>query len=99
MDKAQTLALLDSIKPGKTYPRSVEVTETVEGKTTLIRFLLQSYVVGMYCAIYFPGNSIPHQTGDHNNSTFVRKLKNDLRKAIDRGATVEIDSIANCLTA
>lgn len=84
---------LKMIKPGKTYPQSVNIVEQVDGKEMKIRFALQSYVVGMYCAIYFPERQCPHQTGDHNNKTFVAGLKKDITKAIERGATVEIGAI------
>ena len=84
---------LKEIKAGKNYPTSVTITEDFDGKEVTIKFLLQSYIVGMYCAIHFPNETIPHQTGDHNNKTFVTKLKKDIKKAIARGATVEIGSI------
>jgi hypothetical protein len=84
---------LKAIVPGKTYPRQVTVNEP-DGHE--VKFLLQSYYVGMYCAIHLDGGAIPHQVGDHNNTTFVRKLKKDLKVAIKRGATVEISGMANC---
>jgi hypothetical protein len=84
---------LKQIKAGTNYPSSVTITETHEGKEVVVKFLLQSYIVGMYCAIHFPNETIPHPTGDHNNKTFVTKLKKDIKKAIARGATVEIGSI------
>jgi hypothetical protein len=84
---------LKMIVPGKTYPQSVHIVEQVDGKEMKIRFLLQSYVVGMYCAIHFPHCQIPEQTGDHNNKTLVAKLKKDIAKAIERGAQVEIGAI------
>ena len=85
---------LKQIIPGKTYPRYVTITETVEGKFMEVRFLLQSYAVGMYCAIHFDRTSVPHQCGDHNNKTFVRSLKKDIEKALTRGAEVTIESIS-----
>lgn len=95
--------LLGTIKPGKNYPSFVKITEPwppakiagteVQGKMTEVRFNLCSYVVGMYAAIYFPGQSQPVQTGDHNNKSFVTKLKKDIQRAIKRGATVEISGI------
>lgn len=85
---------LDSIKPGVNYPRSVKIVESVEGKGVELVFLLQSYCVGMYCAIHFNKAPIPHQTGDHDNKKFVTGLKRDIKKAIERGATVELGTIA-----
>jgi hypothetical protein len=88
---------LAAIKPGKNYPARVSIRETCEGKPVQVEFLLQSYAVGMYCAIYFnrdsSPNTQPHQTGDHNNCLFVRKLKRDVAKAVERGAVVEIGEI------
>ena len=89
----QAIEQLKAIKPGKTYPTSVKVTEPNGMK---IEFLLCSYYVGMYCAIHVNGANIPAQTGDHDNIKFVRGLKRDLNKAIVRGATVEIGSIRDC---
>lgn len=83
---------LAEIKPGKNYPAFTRITETVEGKEMVISFALQSYYVGMYAAISIPGQSLI-QSGDHNNKSFVTKLKKDIKKAIDRGATVEIGEI------
>jgi len=81
---------LAQIKPGKNYPASVSVTEK-DGHR--IKFLLQSYFVGMYCAIYTDEGRLPFQTGDHNDKTFVGKLKRDLARATKRGATVEIETL------
>ena len=78
---------LKEIVPGETYPGSVVITEP---GGDVVKFLLQSYFVGMYCAIYPPNVTQPIQTGDHNNKTFVRKLKTDINKALKRGAKVEI---------
>jgi hypothetical protein len=89
---------LKQIIPGKTYPRGVTITETVDGKFLEVRFLLQSYVVGMYCAIHFDRTSVPHQTGDHDNKKFVRSLKKDILKALERGADVTIESISPIVT-
>jgi len=83
---------LRTIKPGVNYPTSVNVIEKHEGKTMNVNFGLCSYVTGMYCAIHINGQ-LANQTGDHNNKTFVGKLKRDLQKAIDRGAQVEIGSV------
>lgn len=88
---------LKAIKPGKTYPNAVYVTETIDGEECKIRFLLQSYYVGMYCAIYVSESTrIPHQTGDHDNKRIVRRLKKDVKAAIGRGAKVEIGDVLNC---
>lgn len=83
---------LDEIIPGKTYPTEVIIYERDEDGP--VRFLLQSYIVGMYCAIHFPRARVPLQTGDHNNKTFVAKLKKDIKRAMEeRNALVEIGMI------
>lgn len=84
---------LAQIKPGKTYPTHVKVTE--KDKSMVVEFFCQSYFVGMYCAIHINGR-VAFQGGDQNNKTFTTKLKKDLKKAIERGATVEIGSIRDC---
>jgi hypothetical protein len=85
---------LKPIKPGKTYPSYVKVTEK-DGTT--VEFHCNSFYVGMYCAIHLNGSSQPAvQTGDHNNKKFCTKLKQDLKKAYQRGATVEIGAIRDC---
>lgn len=85
---------LASIKPGETYPAYVNIKEKDdEGKDLKIKFLLQSYVVGMYCSIYINGATIPHQTGDHDNAKVVRRLKKDINNAIKRGAEVTIGDL------
>ena len=84
--------ILKTITPGKNYPADVEVTEKDGMK---VKFCMNSFFVGMYCAIYVNGN-LATQTGDHNNKGFCAKLKKDLAKAIARGATVEISGIRNC---
>ena len=83
---------LAQIVPGKNYPTSAKVTETIEGKVQEVKFLLQSYLVGVYCAMYY-GPAVPYQTGDHDNRTFVGKLKKDLAAALKRGAQVEIGTL------
>ncbi len=85
--------LLKTIKPGVNYPSFVKVVEA--GQKTL-EFHLQSYYVGMYCALHIDGLSTPHQTGDHDNKRFVQGLVKDLNKAIGRGAVVEICGIRPC---
>ena len=80
---------LTQLFPARPYPTDVTITK--EGGT--FKFCLQSYVVGMYCAIYAQGSSSPLQTGDRNNHSFVRKLKSDLKSAEKRGATVEIGQV------
>jgi|GEM_PF-7127911 hypothetical protein len=65
---------LAEIKPGKNYPSFVKVTEETDGKTEVVKFILRSYCVGMYCAIYFSGRTVPIQVGDHDNCKFVRGL-------------------------
>ena len=97
MNKKQISDLTEQLKaivPGKTYPSSVEITE--DGKK--IVFNLNSFFVGMYLAINVDGCCI-HQGGDHNNKSIVRDLKSDIKKAILRGATVEIGSIRNVKTS
>ena len=83
---------LKQIKPGKNYPATVKVTEK-DGE--VIEFHSNSFFVGMYCAMHING-TVAAQLGDHNNKTFVTKLKKDLVKAEERGATVEIGSIRDC---
>ena len=83
---------LKAIVPGKTYPKNVKVTEK-DG--TVVTFHLNSFFVGMYCAIHINGSTMPAiQSGDHNNKKFVSGLKRDINKAIARGATVEICGIS-----
>lgn len=86
---------LKQIKPGKTYPSYVKITEAVKGKKMVVQFYLNSYYIGMYCAIHINGH-IASQTGDRNNKTFCTKLKKDIAKAIARKAKIEIGSIRNC---
>lgn len=85
---------IDDIKPGKTYPSSVVVTEK-DGM--VVKFCMNSFFVGMYCAIYVNG-SLATQNGDHNNKGFCTKLKKDLKAALARGATLEISGIRNVQT-
>ncbi len=86
---------LDAIKPGVNYPSCVHITET-KGKKMDVKFLLNSFMVGMYCAIHINGGSMPVQTGDHDNKKFVTGLKKDIFRAIKRGAKVEIDALYPC---
>jgi hypothetical protein len=90
-------AQLDSIIPGKTYPRYVSIKEEHEGKPVHVEFNLNSFVVGMYCAVSFNGETMS-QTGDYDNRKLVRGLKKDIVKAIERGATVLIEGIAQVKT-
>ena len=102
MTDDQKTAIRETMKkivPGKTYPRRVTIREIFNNEPIEVIFILQSYVVGMYCAIYFPNTSTPIQTGDHNNKTFVTKLKKDISSAIDRNADVEISCIENVKTS
>jgi hypothetical protein len=87
-----TTEALKKIIPGKTYPSDVVITEEVEGQTMRVRFCLNSFIVGMYCAVYLNGK-FACQTGDHNNKTRVASLKKGIKKALARGATVEIGNI------
>ena len=82
---------LKAIIPGKTYPSHVKITED----KNVIEFHLNSFFVGMYCAIHIDGN-VAAQTGDHDNKKFCRGLKKDIDKAIARGAEVEISSLREC---
>ena len=84
---------LKLIKPGINYPSKVTVEEVVDGKTMLVKFLLQSYAVGMYCAIYVNSEHPPAQIGDHNNKKVVTSLKKDLAAAIKRKAKVTIGTL------
>ena len=95
--KTELLEALEKIVPGKTYPASVKVTETVGGKPLKLVFLLQSYYVGMYCAIHVNDARMPHQTGDHNNTKLVRGLKRDLLRAAERGAEIKVGPLRNCI--
>jgi hypothetical protein len=94
--KAKIVRQLADIRPGVNYPGQVMVSETVDGKRLNVRFLLQSYYVGMYCAIHVNGASMPHQTGDHDNKKLVRGLVNNLQMALERGADVTIGPLHPC---
>jgi hypothetical protein len=93
-----TEVTLQEIKPGYNYPGYVNITEKDEdGADFKLRFRLKSYKVGMYCAIYPPGDSLQTvSAAADNNSTFVRKLVKDIRTAIKRGAVVEIGPLRAC---
>lgn len=96
MTKEETEAVktkLKSIKPGVNYPTLVEIEETTDAGPIKLRLLLQSYFVGMYCALYINQEQLPRQCGDHDNRKFVRGLKRDIENAINRGASVVIESI------
>ena len=86
-------AKMVEILPGETYPRFVKTTEVIDGKPSEVCFYLQSYYVGMYCAMHVDGGSA-RQLGDNNNKTFVTKLKRDISAAIKRGAKVEIMDVS-----
>jgi len=81
---------MEEIVPGKTYPKYVSIKEK-DGMHIELR--LNSFFVGMYCEIQINGK-LAGQVGDHNNKKFVTGLKKDITKAMERGATVEIGSIA-----
>ena len=98
---------LKEIKPGKNYPGSVCIVEprTSELATLdvedpdkrTVRFYLNSFFVGMYCAIYFPGQTLPHQNGDNDNKKFVRGLIKDIKKAIARNVDdIRIGPLREC---
>ena len=92
---------LKCIRPGQTYPTSVIIIERAIGELTdtsltarTIKFYLNSFQCGMYCAIFVGDQIIPMQTGDNNNKTFVRKIEGDIRKALNRDVeSIEIGSI------
>jgi len=86
-------AKMAEILPGETYPRFVKITEKIFGKQCEVCLYLQSYYVGMYCAIHIDGDNA-RQIGDHDNKTFVTKLKKDISAAIKRGAKVEIAKVS-----
>ena len=71
----------------------VDAIKAITEEGGRVKFCLQSYLVGMYCAIYAHGSSSPLQTGDRNSHSFVRRLKSDLIRAVKRGATVEIGQV------
>ena len=88
--KVVAQAQLDAIKVGENYPSSVRITEMFKGKKMETSFNLQSYYVGMYCAIYCNGK-LAAQQGDHNNRGFVTKLKKDIQKAINRKDVLSVE--------
>lgn len=90
--KTNQYAVLAAIKPGKTYPSYVKVTEAA---SPVVEFHCNSFYVGMYCAIHING-TVATQTGDHNNKSFVAWLVKGLKAAIDRSAKVEVGSIRDC---
>ena len=89
MTTKETLA---KIIPGKTYPSDITITETIEGKPMVVKFCMNSFIVGMYCCIYVNGE-VACQSGDNNNKSVVTRLKKDVKKAISRGASVEFGDI------
>lgn len=92
-DTKDIMAKIAEITPGVNYPISVEITESVEGTPVTIRFLLNSFVVGCYMAIYFPNQSLPTQVGDYDNKKTVRLLKKEMLRALKSGGKVEIGAI------
>lgn len=82
---------LKSIIPGKTYPRCVTITHKDDNTTD--KFYLQSYFVGMYCALHINGASMPVQCGDYDNKRFVRGLIKDIKRCAANGAEIEIGDI------
>lgn len=87
---------LKTIKPGKNYPSYVKVEEKDKsGKPMVVEFHLNSFYVGMYCAVHINGR-VSTQVGDHNNKKFCAALKKDIAKAIERGATVEVSGVRDC---
>jgi hypothetical protein len=86
---------MKQIVPGKTYPSAIKITETFKGKKVVVQLFLNSYFVGMYCAVHVNGQ-VATQTGDRNNKTCCARVKKDITKALARGAKVEIGSIREC---
>ena len=85
---------LDSIIPGKTYPRTVTIEEIIDKKPTQISFTFQSYICGLYCVVSIndePANLASQSA--HKTKSFTTKFKKDIIKAIQRGATVTIGSV------
>lgn len=87
---------LDAIKPGKTYPKSVEITEKVNGKDMVVRFDMNSFYVGLYACVKVNGQ-LASQAG-HTPKYFTNKLKKDIVSALARGATIEIGTISDIVT-
>lgn len=88
----KTADALKLIVPGKTYPDEVTISEEVNGKPMVVKFCFNSFFVGMYCCIYINGN-VARQGGDRNNKSCITSLKKDLKRALSRGAEVEIGTI------
>lgn len=88
--KEAVLDVIKSIKPGENYPSFVLIEAKVKGQKLKLKFLLNSFYVGMYCAIYINDAVVPQQTGGYDNKKFVRGLKRDITKAVERGAKVTI---------
>lgn len=85
-----------AIVPGKTYPTRVTFTEP-DGKE--FKFLLHSYYVGMYLAIYARHSSSeswlgPDQSSHRDQKRVTSHIKRDITSALKRGAKVDIGSIA-----
>lgn len=88
---------LKAIIPGKTYPDEVTVSEEFNGKPMVVKFCFNSFFVGMYCCVYINGK-VAAQAGDHSNKSCIVSLKKDLKKALARGAKVEIGDIRQVKT-
>lgn len=96
-------AKLDEIIPGKNYPSYVKIVEPetakpvdfagtkVQGKPMTVTFNLNSFVVGLYCAMSVNGQH-SHQAC-HTPKPFTKKFKQSVIQAIERGAEVEISGI------
>jgi hypothetical protein len=93
-----TTEALKEIIPGKTYPAEVTVSEEVNGTPMVVKFCFNSFYVGMYCCIYINGN-VAQQGGDRNNKSCMTSLKKDLKRALSRGAKVEIGDIRNVISS
>ncbi len=90
----KTITDLKQIIPGTTYPAYVKVEEK-DG--LVVEFHLNSFYVGMYCAIHVNGK-LAHQSGDRNNKGLIGSLKKDLKAAFARGASVDFSNVRMCQT-
>ena len=86
---------LKDIMPGKTYPRSVVMSEKQENGTTFsLSFTLKSKEGGMRCSIQ-PSDGMPIiQAGDNDNIAIVTELLKDIAQAKAIGTEVIIGPIA-----
>ncbi len=76
-----TAESLKAIIPGKTYPSEVTFTEQINGKPDVVKICMNSFIVGMYCAVYVNGQLVC-QNGDYNNKRLASNLKKDIEKVV-----------------